>query len=193
MEQSSKSIIESLLYVVGNDGITIADIKRVLNLSSDDIKSILREIKRDCDTSPHRGVTIECYDGNYKLLTKPENIEKISLIFNVKNRNPLTSSLLETLAIIAYNSPCPGNKIEQIRGHNAASAIDKLIKLNLIKNIGRADTPGRPYLYEVTNKFFDIFGIKSLKDLPNIDKEWSSLEDQDLSEDFFKKSEDKSK
>lgn len=191
MEQSSKSIIESLLYVVGNDGITIADIKKVLDLPSDDIRAILKEIKKDCDSSPHRGVTIECFDGVYKLLTKPENNQKISLIFNIKNKNPLTSSLLETLAIIAYNSPCPGSKIEQIRGHNAAVSIDKLLKLELIKNVGRAKTPGRPYLYEVTPKFFDMFGIKSLSDLPELDHSWAEFDQQEASEDFFKKPEDK--
>lgn len=184
MSLSNKSIIESLLYVSSNDGITVADIKKVINIPSDEIKALLKQMKANYDANPDCGLTLKQYGEKYSLLTKEENHEMISKIFDIKVKNPLTQSLLETLAIIAYNQPCPSSKIESIRGHNAALLIDKLIQLGLIENIGRADTPGRPYLYQITQKFFDTFGIKSLNELPNVDL--SALNDEiDQSLDFF--------
>lgn len=167
MELSNKAIIESLLYVAGIDGLSIADIKRVVNLPTDDIRSIIKEIKKEYDESIHHGITIECFGDIYKFLTKPEYKETISKIYDIKNKNPLTQSMLETLAIIAYNAPCPTSKIEQIRSKDANTILSKLLDLQLIKCVGRADTPGRPFLYEVTDKFFDTFGLKSLDELPD--------------------------
>ena len=189
---SNKAIIESLLYVGGNEGVTIAEIKRVVDLPTDDIRKILKEMKKECDESPNRGVTIECYGDFYKFLSKPELNDQLSKIFEIKTKNPLTQTMLETLAIIAYNSPCSASKVEQIRGHDASSAVARLTALGLIKNVGRADTPGRPYLYEVTPKFFDTFGIKSLNELPSINE--SLLGDEfDINSDtvdFFNSSRD---
>lgn len=167
MELSKKAIIESLLYVAGMDGISISDIKRAVDLPTDDVRSILKEIKKEYDESLNHGITIENFGEVYKFLTKPEYKTEISKIYEIKIRNPLTQAMLETLAIIAYNSPCPTSKIEQIRGRDASNILAKLQELQLITCVGRADTPGRPNIYEVTPKFFDTFGLKSLDELPN--------------------------
>ena len=91
---------------------------------------------------------------------------------------------MEALAIIAYNAPCPGSKVEQIRGKDASTIIARLQALGLIENKGRATTPGCPYLYDVTSKFFDRFGIKSIKELPEINEQLF-MEEIDANEDFF--------
>ncbi|MBP5256951.1 MAG: SMC-Scp complex subunit ScpB [Mycoplasma sp.] len=184
MGNNTKSIIESLLYMKGSDGTTINEIKKVVNISTDDIRRILKEMKKEYDQNDERGITIEQYGDTFRLLTKKQNHDILSLIYDIKTKNPLTQSLLETLAIIAYNQPCASSYVEKIRGHNALNALEKLTKLDLIKCIGRAKTPGQPYLYEITNKFFDLFGIKSIKELPIIDKE-INLDELDNSFDFF--------
>ncbi|WEK82962.1 MAG: SMC-Scp complex subunit ScpB [Mycoplasma sp.] len=183
MEKNIKSIIESLLYVAGQDGIEISELKRVLEIKSDEIRAYLKDMKKDYESNPNRGLTINNYGDKYFLLTKTSNKDLISKLFDVKIKNPLSSSLLETLAIIAYNAPCPGSKVEQIRGHSAINQIERLIKLDLIKNVGRATTPGCPYLYDVTPKFFSTFGIKSIKELPDITKSFDENNSND--EDFF--------
>ena len=188
MEKNNKSIIESVLYVSGDEGIKVSDLKKVLDLATDDIRKILKEMKDEMDKDPSRGITIECFEDTYHLLTKKENHEDLSKLFDIKIKNPLTASMLETLAIIAYNMPCPTSKVEKIRGHNAINTIQKLLKLELIRNLGRADTPGRPYVYEVTNKFYDTFGIKDIKELPELDQIMKDLTDEEMSPenvDFF--------
>ncbi len=184
MSLSNKSIIESLLYVSGNDGITVVDIKKIINIPSDEIHKLMRQMKNEYDSNADRGLTIKKFGEKYLLLTKKDNYEIISKIFDIKIKNPLTQSLLETLAIIAYNQPCPLSKIESIRGHNASTLVDRLIELGLVNNLGRSDTIGRPYVYEISQKFFDVFGIKSINDLPKIDFEKLNINDED-NFDFF--------
>lgn len=192
MNNNTKSIIESLLYIKGRDGTTVNEIKKVINLPVDDIRKLLKEMKKEYDQNVDRGITIQQYGDTYRLLTKKENHNILTLIYDTKTKSPLTQSLLETLAIVAYNQPCPSSLIEKIRGHNALNGLEKLTKLDLIKCIGRANTPGKPYLYEITNKFYDLFGIKSMKELPNIDKN-INLDDLDNSFDFFDSSKEDGK
>lgn len=192
MNNNTKSIVESLLYIKGRDGTTVNEIKKVINLPVDDIRKLLKEMKKEYDQNVDRGITIQQYGDTYRLLTKKENHDILTLIYDTKTKSPLTQSLLETLAIVAYNQPCPSSLIEKIRGHNALNGLEKLTKLDLIKCIGRANTPGKPYLYEITNKFYDLFGIKSMKELPNIDKN-INLDDLDNSFDFFDSSKEDGK
>ena len=192
MNNNTKSIIESLLYIKGRDGTTVNEIKKVINLPVDDIRKLLKEMKKEYDKNVDRGITIQQYGDTYRLLTKKENHDILTLIYDTKTKSPLTQSLLETLAIVAYNQPCPSSLIEKIRGHNALNGLEKLTKLDLIKCIGRANTPGKPYLYEITNKFYDLFGIKSMKELPNINEN-INLDDLDNSFDFFDSSKEDGK
>jgi segregation and condensation protein B len=37
---------------------------------------------------------------------------------------------------------------------------------HLVKIAGRAEEPGRPILYGTTKRFLELFGLNSLKDLP---------------------------
>jgi segregation and condensation protein B len=113
-------------------------------------------------------------------LTKPENKEFIAKLLDVRVKNPLSPAAMEALAIVAYNHPCTSTLIEEKRTTNSDAAVAKLEALGLIANVGRATTPGRPYLYEVTQKFFNLFGIKSLSELPPLAEQ---NEDTDLS--FF--------
>jgi segregation and condensation protein B len=166
---NNKSVIESILYVSGSEGIDVGEMKKVLNIPVDEIRKIIKEMKEEYDTNPNMGLTIKTYGSSYYLLTKPENKDFVSKLIDIRVKNPLSPSILESLAIIAYNSPCQKSKIDEIRGINSDGAINKLVELGLIEDVGRASTPGRPFLYQVTQKFFNLFGLKSIKDLPKLD------------------------
>lgn len=80
----------------------------------------------------------------------------------------LTDTVLETLSIIAYKQPVTRADIEKIRGVDCSHAINKLIELDLVKELGRMDAPGRPILFGTTEQFLRSFGVKSLEDLPEM-------------------------
>ena len=85
-----------------------------------------------------------------------------------RQKQGLSQAAYEALSIIAYNEPVTKAKIEKIRGVNSDSTITRLVERNLIEDAGRLDAPGRPILFKTTEEFLRSFGLKSVKDLPQI-------------------------
>lgn len=106
--------------------------------------------------------------GGYQFLTKPDYHEAVSVLLNQKQNKKLSSSALETLSIIAYKQPVTKSEIEQIRGVNSDYTVHKLLEKELITILGKADSPGRPVLYGVSEYFLDYFGINSTQELPQL-------------------------
>jgi len=104
--------------------------------------------------------------GGFQFLTKPAYQASIRILLKQKSKKRLTTSQLETLAIVAYKQPVTKANIEQIRGVNCDYTLQKLLEKELISIKGKADTIGRPLLYGTSTKFMEYFGINSLKDLP---------------------------
>lgn len=100
----------------------------------------------------------------------------------------ISGACLETLSIIAYKQPVTRIEIEEIRGVQSGGMIQKLLLLDLIKEDGRLDAPGRPILYSTTTNFLDYFGIKDLSELPELPKDKDEqASDEDVLELFNEK------
>ncbi len=180
-----KSVLEGLLFLVGDEGIDMKDICDILELDEENIKSLINNLQKDY-LSSDRGIIIKKFGDNYKLTTKSENkyfYEKLSEKDYVRN---LSQSALETLAIIAYNEPITRSKIDELRGINSSQMIRNLIAKDFVKEVGKSDLPGRPNLYGITNEFLDYFGLSSKEDLPPIEEIKESNEDIDLYESKYK-------
>ena len=78
---------------------------------------------------------------------------------------------METLSIIAYKQPILRADVEAIRGVACGETIRSLMEKHLVKIAGRAEEPGRPILYGTTRRFLELFGLNSLKDLPQPESE----------------------
>ena len=96
--------------------------------------------------------------------------EYLYQIFDKRVKPNLSQAALETLAIIAYNPKITRAEIENIRGVNSDGTIYKLLEYDLIKNDGKLDAPGKPTVYSTTSNFLKMFGLNSLKDLPELPK-----------------------
>jgi segregation and condensation protein B len=68
--------------------------------------------------------------------------------------------------IIAYKRPVSKSELEEIRGVSCDYAVQKLLEKELVVIGGRSDGPGRPLLYNTSDKFMDYLGIRSMNDLP---------------------------
>jgi len=106
--------------------------------------------------------------GGYQFLTKPAYQSSISILLKQQSKKRLSTSALETLAIIAYKQPVTKAEVEQIRGVNCDYSIQKLLEKELVEIKGKADSVGRPLIYGTSKNFMDYFGINSLKDLPTL-------------------------
>ncbi len=172
-----KAIIEGLLFVSGEDGLTIIELSSIINESEEEITKAIKELYNDYN-SEDRGITIEYLGNHYKLTTKEEHKDYYKKLVSEEENSILSQSALETLAIIAYNCPITRIDVDNIRGINSSYAIRKLLIKGLIEEAGRADTAGRPRLYKVTDKFLDYFGLGSLDELPKIEMTEENIDDE---------------
>ena len=83
----------------------------------------------------------------------------------------MTDAALETLSLIAYKQPVTKIEIEKIRGVNSDRSVNKLVELELVKEVGRLDAPGRPMLFGTTEEFLRTFGVGSIDELPVISED----------------------
>ena len=105
--------------------------------------------------------------GGFQLMTRPQYHRWLSSVRRNQSDVRLTGPGRETLAIIAYRQPIMRADIEAIRGVHCGEVLRLLMEKGLVKIVGRDDSLGRPVLYGTTKKFLQVFGLKSLKDLPN--------------------------
>ena len=164
----NKAVLEGLLFVVGEDGLTIQQIEEVLNIGEEECKELIRELKKDYEEED-RGLRIDFLGNRFKLTTKFEHREYYQKLIENPETNTLSQAALETLAIIAYNEPITRIQVDELRGVGSTSIIRKLVAKGFIKESGRSNMVGRPILYETTNEFLDYFGLSSIDELPNID------------------------
>jgi len=165
--EAIKAIIEGLLYIVGDEGVSAQQISEVLNLLPTEVELLLQELMDEYHDDKH-GIELVNYANTYRLVSKPVVHEFAEKLFKMNKRNNLSPAAIETLAIIAYKQPITRVEIEEIRGVGCEMMLRKLVVRNLIKEIGRSDAPGKPILYEVTNEFMDVFKLVSLKELPDL-------------------------
>lgn len=162
-----KAVLEGLLFVVGEEGLTFDQIEDVLEIDEEESKRLLYELKHDYEDE-NRGLRIDFLGNRFKLTTKYEHREYYQKLLENPETNTLSQAALETLAIIAYNEPITRVQIDAMRGVGSTQIIRKLVAKGFIKEVGRSDLPGRPILYETTSEFLDYFGLSTIKDLPDM-------------------------
>lgn len=167
-----KSVLEGLLFITGDEGLTIEEISEVLEIEQDDALELINKLKQDY-SNEERGIMIQDFAGKYKLTTKKEHKAYYEKLSELSSNKTLSQSALETLAIIAYNQPITRLEIDELRGIQSSQMIRNLISRDLVKEVGRKDTAGKPRLYAVTDEFLDYFGLTSLNELPAIEVEES--------------------
>lgn len=174
-----KAVLEGLLFIVGDEGLTKDQMLEILEISEEDLDKILNELENDYNQN-ERGITIKKFGEEYKLTTKSEYKDYYAKLAELSSLKTLSQSALETLAIIAYNEPITRLQIDELRGVNSSQMIRNLLSRDLIKEVGRADTVGRPRLYSVTDAFLDYFGLSSLDELPKLEEVEDNNEEIEL-------------
>lgn len=112
---------------------------------------------------------IERVASGYRMLTRPEFSFWLGKLHHRQAELKLTPPAMETLAIVAYRQPTTRAGIESIRRVQCSEMLKQLMDRHLVRIAGEEDSLGRPFLYETTRQFLEIFGLKDLEDLPNAD------------------------
>lgn len=176
--------IESLLFISGDEGISLTDLENITGFMRPAITLMLDKLEQKYADDPESALILLNSDSTYRLATKKELAPIVKRYFEVPLTTPLSPALLEVLAIIAYRQPITRIEIDDIRGVQSSASIQKLILRNLIEEKGRLDAPGRPFLYATSNYFLDYFGLTSLDELPEL-SEQAEIDPQELSGDLF--------
>lgn len=181
-----KGIIEGLLYVQGDIGLTINQVAEILEITEEEAKGLILDLKQDY-INEDRGLRINYLGNTFKLTTKEEHREYFRKLLENPKNNTLSNQALETLAIIAYNEPITRGEIDEMRGVDSVYVLRRLLAKGLVKECGRSDKPGHPILYKTTDEFLDYFGLASKDDLPKIDVlEKMDEEEKDLFKSTYK-------
>ena len=180
-------VLEGILFVVGDEGVTLNQICDILNIDMEEAKKLLMELKKSYDDD-NRGIRISYLGDAFKLTTKKEHKEYYQKLIENPESNTLSQAALETLAIIAYNQPITRVELDQIRGVNNIHMVRKLVAKGFIKEVGKSTLAGRPNLYATTSEFLDYFGLSSISDLPTIvnKEEPEAEEDKELFTSIYK-------
>ncbi|MEE6451805.1 SMC-Scp complex subunit ScpB [Gottfriedia acidiceleris] len=188
MEQEKRlvGILEGLLFVAGDEGISIVELSETLELTQTDVLELIESLKREYE-NPNRGLQIRILANRYKLTSKREHGEFFKKLVESPSNSSLSQAALETLAIVAYQQPITRTEIEDIRGVKTEKPIQTLVSKYLIKEVGRAEGTGRAILYGTTSEFLDYFGLKNIKELPPLPQDLKMEEVEEEADLFFSK------
>ena len=117
-----------------------------------------------------RSFRVESVAGGWQIMTLPRFADVLAALHRSRQETRLSPAALETLAIIAYKQPILRADIESIRGVASGEVVRSLMDRHLVKIVGRAEELGRPMLYGTTKTFLEVFGLASLKDLPQAEE-----------------------
>ena len=181
-----KGVLEGILFVVGDEGITLNKICEIMDISMEEAKELLKDLKSTYE-SDERGIRISYLGDAFKLTTKQEHKEYYEKLVENSDTNLLSPSALEVLAIVAYNQPITRIEVDEMRGVSSVHMIRRLVAKGLLKEAGKSTMPGRPNLYKTTSDFLDYFGLATIDDLPSIDmSKYTSDDEKELFTSIYK-------
>lgn len=154
------NIIEGLLYIAGDLGLSEEALIMHVPITK-------LQLENEINTYKKEQFVIEKHGDMYFLKTSPDMEKYISRVLNDRPQKKLSQASLEVLAIIAYNQPISRNGIESVRGIVSDGPISTLINKGLVKKKTIQDE--RASHFETTQQFLEVFGLKSLSDLPTDD------------------------
>jgi len=155
--------LEALLFAAG-EPLGVPQLAELLGINKPQTWELLGQLQKEYSTEK-RGLELREVAEGWQLCTKACHHEAILQLADTQELK-LTNASMETLAIIAYRQPVTRAEMEAIRGVQVDGVVNNLLEWELIAEAGRKETAGRPILYKTTKKFLEVFGLKTLKDLP---------------------------
>ncbi len=162
-----RKALECVLFMATKP-LPLEEVARILQVPLDEALMLLNELAVEYER--RSGLAIVEVAGGWRMVTRPEFAPYIARL-HPPQRIRLSRGSLEVLAIIAYHQPITRPEIEQLRGVDSSAAIQSLLEHGLIQVVGYKETVGRPRLYATTQKFLELFGLRSLEELPPL-REW---------------------
>ena len=162
---SRASILEAVLFAAGLP-LTVSKLAEIIEAPEWEVQEALTQLEHIL-SERGSGIFLRRPAGGYQLVTHPNAFPWVRKLSETIQPT-LSSSAMETLAIIAYKQPITKQEVEHIRGVRAERSIARLLELELICEMGRKQVVGRPILYGTTDLFLRAFGLQQIEDLPTL-------------------------
>ena len=162
---SRTSILEAVLFAAGLP-LTVSKLAEIIEAPEWEVQEALTQLEHIL-SERGSGIFLRRSAGGYQLVTHPNAFPWVRKLSETIQPT-LSSSAMETLAIIAYKQPITKQEVEHIRGVRAERSIARLLELELICEMGRKQVVGRPILYGTTDLFLRAFGLQQIEDLPTL-------------------------
>lgn len=157
--------VEAVLFVAEN-ALSTRKIAQLATLANPtEAKELIDQINQALIAS-NSAFQIKRVATGYRMMTLPQFSFWLNKLHQRQAALKLSPPAMETLAIVVYRQPITRADIESIRGVQSAEMLKQLMDRGLVRIGGKDDSLGRPFLYESTRKFLEIFGLKNLDDLP---------------------------
>jgi segregation and condensation protein B len=156
--------IEAILFVAG-EPVRVEELAKALNVTVRQVENELAKLRDEYDFN-QRGFTLKRFGHQVQLATRALYATDVVHLLQPVQKQSLTQAAMETLAVIAYKQPVTRAEVEQVRGVKCDYSVQSLMKKELIMEVGRKETLGRPILYGTTENFLAHFGLSTLDDLP---------------------------
>ncbi len=170
MNNELKQIVEAAI-LVADDPVSVS---RIISLFPDtakpgkqEILAVIEELTTDCE---QRGIEIRKIGGGYRFQSKERYAEFLRKLYELKPPR-YSRAVLETLSIIAYRQPVTRGDIEDVRGVSVSTEIMRtLLNRQWVKVVGHKEVPGRPALYATTKEFLAYFNLKTIREMPELQR-----------------------
>ena len=169
LETSSlKGAIEAML-LVSSDPVSASSLAQVLEVAPGEVASLLAELQVEYQEK-NRGIQLREVAGGWRLFTHPAYHDQVEALVLSWDTQRLSQAALETLAVIAYHQPVTRETVKGIRGVNSDGVISSLVDKGLVRELGRDPQRGQAIIYGTTAAFLEKFGLRSTKDLPDLEQ-----------------------
>ena len=152
------------LLFAADEPLAVADAARILGASR---RLVERAIELLMDAPP-TGLILQRDGDRLQLATGPASAPYVRRLRGLEEQARLSRAALEVLAVVAYRQPITRAEIEAVRGVGGDRALSTLLQRELIEEVGRKETVGRPILFGTTLAFLEHLGLRSLADLPPV-------------------------
>lgn len=165
---SLKGALEAML-LVSSDPVSASALAKILDVTPGEVASLLAELKVEYEEA-NRGFQLREVAGGWRLFTHPAYHEQVEALVLSWDTQRLSQAALETLAVIAYHQPVTRDMVKGIRGVNSDGVISSLVEKGLVREMGRDPQRGQAIIYGTTNAFLEKFGLKSTRELPDLEQ-----------------------
>ena len=163
-----KPLLEALL-LVSDDAVAATELARATGAAPSEVAGALAELSVEYREA-NRGFQLREVAGGWRLFTHPAYHDQVADYVLSWDTRRLSQAALETLAVIAYHQPVTREGVRAIRGVNSDGVIASLVDKGLVRELGRDPQRGQAIIYGTTNAFLEKFGLRSTRDLPDLEQ-----------------------